>query len=83
MKALHLYERRKKMAINPVLGPSVPLPVKQADQNVHNKANHPAVAPQNNVANDGDKDDKSLKKAAPVQPRESKSQVEQTINKFV
>lgn len=73
------------MSISPVNNAATTvssLPLKHADQNINNKANHPAVAPENYNANDGDKDDKAIKKAAPVQPQESKSTVKQTINKF-
>ncbi|MBF0506291.1 MAG: hypothetical protein HQL09_05595 [Nitrospirae bacterium] len=73
------------MAINPVHGSGTAaafVPVKQTDQNANNKVNHPAVAPQGKGANEAALDDKAVKKAAPVQPQESKSTVKQRINKF-
>ncbi|MBF0559574.1 MAG: hypothetical protein HQL08_12440 [Nitrospirae bacterium] len=72
------------MAINPVnnapLVPPQALPKQGGNVNVNNKVNNPAVAPQSKVANDGD--DTGVKKAAEVQPQESKSKVQATINKF-
>jgi hypothetical protein len=75
------------MAINPVGNSTYVPPQSQAKEagssvNANNKVNHPAVAPQNNVVNDGDSDNRGVKKAAAVQPQESKSSVKQTINKF-
>ncbi len=73
------------MAINPVSSAATAVShvqSKQANENANNKVNHPAVAPQSKVENHGAADDKAIKKAAPVQPQESKSTVKRTINKY-
>lgn len=74
------------MDINPVGTASLPPQVvpKQAGNNVNvnNKVNNPAVAPKSDAENDGDKDDRGVKKTPAVQPQESRSTVQQSIDKF-
>jgi len=75
------------MTINPVGNEAVTAANVQPKQaannvNVNNKVNNPAVAPHNDAENDGDRDDRGVRKVTAVQPQVGRSSVNQIINKF-